>query len=41
MNLSELTQYIGDEGKAEQALIEKGILKRNVTCPFCGADRIG
>ena len=41
MNLSELAQYIGDEEKAEQALIEKGILKRYDVCPFCGEGRIG
>lgn len=41
MNLSELAPYIGDEGKAEQALIEKGILKRYEVCPFCGEDRLG
>jgi transposase len=40
MNLSELAQYIEDEAKAEQALIEKGILKRYEICPFCGEDRI-
>jgi transposase len=41
MNLSELAQYIGDEEKAEQALVEKGILKRYNVCPFCGEGRIG
>lgn len=28
MILSELAQYFGDEEKAEQALLEKGILKQ-------------
>jgi len=41
MNLIELAQYIGDEGKAEQALIQSGILKRYDVCPCCGEDRIG
>ena len=41
MNLTELAQYIGEEEKAEQALLESGILKRYITCPFCGEDRIG
>lgn len=40
MNLSELAQYIRDEEKSEQALIEKGILKRYDVCPFCGEGRI-
>jgi transposase len=41
MNLSELAQYIGDEEKAERALLELGILKRYTACPFCGKERIG
>lgn len=41
MNLSELAQYIGDEEKAEQALIEQGILRRYDECPFWGEGRIG
>jgi transposase len=41
MKLRELAQYIGDEEKAEQALLELGILKRYTTCPFCGDDHIG
>jgi transposase len=41
MNLSELAQYIGDEEKAEQALLELGILKRYTRCPFCSEDHFG
>ena len=41
MNLNELAQYIGEEEKAEQALLGLGILKRYPTCPFCGEDRMG
>jgi transposase len=41
MNLSELAQYIGDEEKAEQALLELGILKRYANCPICGDNHIG
>ena len=41
MNFSELAQYIGDEEKAEHALLELGILKRYTKCPFCGEIRIG
>ena len=41
MNLSELAQYIGNEEKAEQSLLELGILKRYTVCPLCGEDRIG
>ena len=41
MNLSELAHNIGGEEKAEQALIEMGILKRYELCPFCGESRIG
>jgi len=41
MNLSEFAQYIGDTEKAEQAPIEKGILKRYDVCPFWGEGWIG
>ena len=41
MNLSELAQYIGKEEKAEQALLELGVLKRYTVCPSCGENRIG
>ena len=41
MNLNELAQYIGNEEKAEQVLVEKGILKRYEACPFCGEGQIG
>ena len=41
MNLIELAQYIGDEEKAEQVLRKIGILKRYITCPFCGEHHIG
>lgn len=41
MNLSELAQYIGNEEKAEHALLELGILKRYTACPICGENRIG
>jgi hypothetical protein len=34
MKLRELAHYIGDEEKAEQALLELGILKRYTTHPF-------
>lgn len=41
MNLGELTQYIGDEEKAEEVLLELGVLKRYTVCPICGEKRIG
>jgi transposase len=41
MNLSELAKYIGDEEKAEEALLELGVLKRYTKCPICGENRIG
>jgi hypothetical protein len=36
MNVSELAQYIGDEEKAEHALIDEGILKQYGIYPFWG-----
>lgn len=41
MNLIELSKYLQDEEAAEKYLYEKGILKKFVTCPYCGSEKIG
>lgn len=41
MNLLELSKYLLDEEAAEQYLLDNGILKNFVECPYCQSKSIG